>query len=436
MKIDELKRAVNNIEIDEKMQKKITEETKQYEKAYSGRHQMHFQKKNAYGKVSKGNIPTFRIAVAGILCITVLFGIGIPVSAYVKSLVRERMEALSVEEVKEVVKIADTSNAEADSYSREYSEEEKERREQLYQQYIEGVFPQKSIPVVENKEEAENFEFCFFVSESRFYLPDRELTDEEILEIIDFERKRDFALEERYKEEFKEELSKQKEEEIKQIEEVKAAGGITETEAVEIATEKLTELFGINGENMELNHYFDASSPKEGGRADVPPYYCVNWSDLGNQEYYYFMLSASDGHIIELSYSSAEMVDKEGIDKEKVPERREALLKLAKTLLSEKMGDISYTEVYHYYFLHGAEKETGSISDFVFTNEQGKAYIVSYAWDGTFSRYQERDAAVYKDELKGRVEAHERASEIRGEEEKLKLVEYQFQTKPLHFQAK
>lgn len=429
MRIDELKKAVNSIEIDGKVQEKIEEETKQYEKAYKEKTQKSFQKKDRYGRNVKGNVPGFRFAVTGMLCITVLFGIGIPVSAYVKSLVRERMEALPVEEVKKVVKITDTSDAEADSYSREYSEKEKERRKQLYQQYIEGVFPEKSIPVAENAEAATDYEFCFLAPESRFCLPNRELTDEEILEIIDFEEKRDYGLQKRYKEELKEELSKQKEEETKQTEEIKAAGGITETEAVELATEKLTELFNITGENMELNHYFDASSPKEGGRADVPPYYCVNWSDLGNKEYYYFMLDASDGHIIELSYSSAEMVDKGGIDKEKIPKRREELLQQAKRFLSEKMGGISYTEVYHHYFLHGAEKEIGSISDFVFTDTQGKAYVVSYAWDGTFSRYQERDAKAYKEELTGLVEAHERASKIRGEKEKLELVEYRFQTK-------
>lgn len=46
----------------------------------------------------------------------------------------------------------------------------------------------------ESAEEAESLGFCFLVPNSTFYLPDRELTEEEMLQIIDFYAKRDYAL--------------------------------------------------------------------------------------------------------------------------------------------------------------------------------------------------------------------------------------------------
>lgn len=78
---------------------------------------------------------------------------------------------------------------------------------------------------VDSEEEAAAHEFCFLTTTGVFYLPaNRELTDEEILQQIDFERKRDYALEEQHAEE----IAGRKEAERQQLKEVADAGGITE----------------------------------------------------------------------------------------------------------------------------------------------------------------------------------------------------------------
>lgn len=86
---------------------------------------------------------------------------------------------------------------------------------------------------MDSEEEAKEHEFCFLTTTGVFYLPaNRELTDEEILQKIDFERKQDYALQEQNAEE----IARRKAAEKEQIKEVVASGGITEEQAVETAT--------------------------------------------------------------------------------------------------------------------------------------------------------------------------------------------------------
>ncbi|MDE6318295.1 MAG: hypothetical protein K2M22_01000, partial [Lachnospiraceae bacterium] len=78
------------------------------------------------------------------------------------------------------------------------------------------------------------------------------MTDEEILEQIDFEKKRDYALQEQHAEEIAEREAEKKE----QVKEVVASGGINEEQAVEIATGYLQQIYGLDGSGMEINHYY------------------------------------------------------------------------------------------------------------------------------------------------------------------------------------
>lgn len=107
---------------------------------------------------------------------------------------KERMETLSKEEVDEMFVTAQT----VDSLSRTnrlWSKEEKERYNSLWQSYEnEGVYPENDIIVVANAEQGKTDKLYFDMDTSTFFFPDRELTDEEILEIIEYQHKADYSL--------------------------------------------------------------------------------------------------------------------------------------------------------------------------------------------------------------------------------------------------
>ena len=86
------------------------------------------------------------------------------------------------------------SDINADEYSRELTDKEKELMIELRRQYELGKFPQDNIKEIENVEEVISGELSFYSKESRFYLPDRMLSEEELLQIIDLQEKRDYSV--------------------------------------------------------------------------------------------------------------------------------------------------------------------------------------------------------------------------------------------------
>lgn len=105
------------------------------------------------------------------------------------------MESLSDKERNDYIASAENSIAEADTFSRELTDIEKKRIDELVLLYKnEGVFPEGSLLVIENMNEMDKEVLTFVSRESLFVLPDRELNDEEMLELIDFYYKRDFSI--------------------------------------------------------------------------------------------------------------------------------------------------------------------------------------------------------------------------------------------------
>lgn len=87
------------------------------------------------------------------------------------------------------------SNVEADAYSRKLTDSEEEKIISLRKQYEkEGKFPQKEIKQVKSNENIIEQELYFVTEESKFYLPERTLTEEEMLQIIDLQEKRDYSV--------------------------------------------------------------------------------------------------------------------------------------------------------------------------------------------------------------------------------------------------
>ncbi len=228
-KVRDLQDAVNSIQIPEEMQKEIIQNIKTDS----------FQKKKTRRNISMA------ATAAGIVIAVGL--VSVPVRALVNSLIQERMEAVPQEEMDAIVEDLQMQQVEADKFSRAYTEKEENRMSELYGQYQSGTFPTGELMQVENIEEAGEGELYFLVSDGTFYLPDRELTDEELLEIIDFYYKREYALNKRNEEEFAEEIAQKKEEQAQMVAEAVEAGGVTEQEAIETASEWLEKIFGFMG---------------------------------------------------------------------------------------------------------------------------------------------------------------------------------------------
>lgn len=423
MKLSDLKLSVEQIHMDEDQQKKMIEElTERY--GENGEKRISRQKSHNH-RNAQGYHRFGKIAAAILIVGVALAGISVPVRALVNSLVAERMEEIPREEVTAIVEQIDHQEVEADGFSREYTEGEKERKGELYEAYRKGTFPEGELVQVDTEEEAQQQELCYLKTNSTFYLPaDRELTDEEILQIIDFEEKRNYALQERYEEEYAEELAAEKAEEEEQIAQLVSEGGITEQEAIEIATEYLQQIYGLDGSGMELNHYYQESGNLEMLTGDKSNY-CVNWSNNGKHQYYYFRIDAGNGDLLELSYSDAEWEKRE----QAVPSVSEASARAA--AIREQAVDFlenriaiteSYDKIDTSYRVYNGE-EVGTFVYVVFYKSDQTAYVLTYHWDGTVINYNSISADRWEERIEQEAERiAQYLSEDRGEKVTVELI--------------
>lgn len=383
MGIEELRDSVNGIRMTEDMKRavirNVTDRTEGSRRVQKGEGQ---GQRHASG---------WRRGLAAAAVVLMAAGIAaVPVRAFVNSLVRERVDEMSSEEKESYVETLKEQKTEADGFSRTYTEQEKARYDELAQRYQEGTFPKQAVPQAKDEEEAGGYEFCYLVPDATFCLPERELTDEELLEIIDFLVKREYAYREDYSKEHAQEIAAKMEQEQAAVEENVESGGITQQQAIETAARKLSEIFGMTGEGFEQNAYYN--EPEEGRRAD----YCVNWTNFISHKYYYFNIDAKDGHMVRASYSGEDVYGEAPlIPSEQVQDKLPALQAAAETVMQEKVG-VPYEKVYVYY-LNYEDGSAGNGVRFYFADERQNAYKVAYTWDGILYEIEERSLSGLED---------------------------------------
>lgn len=401
MKLTDLRNAVNEIDFDTEKQEQMI---------------LEIQAKKKPGRYTKA----LRAAAAFAVCILSLGILSMPVRALVNSLVQERMEEVPKAEITKISDQIQRQSVDANGFTRAYTEGEKARRQKLYAQYMDGLFPTDELIQVDSEEAAARYEFCFLTTTSVFYLPqDRELTDEEILEQIDFEKKCDYALQEQHAEE----IAERKAAEKKQIQEAVAAGGITEEQAVEVAEGYLKRIFGLDGSGMELNHCYNNPDPDPAGIAGT---YNVNWSDMGSYSYYYFFINAADGTLRSMSYSH----DREGTEAlrpsvSEAPKKIDDIRRQAQEFLEEKL-DISesFEEVKSYYLVNVTDEKVSRTVDVLFTKEDGASYLVSCRWDGEVRDFAVDTKEGYEECLRTQVKAKvDRYQMDEGREVQIEIAE-------------
>lgn len=93
-------------------------------------------------------------AAAAAAVFVLIAGAAIPIQAGIRYLVKDRMEDIPKQELETVNQMLQSQDdAEADSFSREYSKEELKRMQQMEKDYQNGRFPQKTITFTDSFEQ-------------------------------------------------------------------------------------------------------------------------------------------------------------------------------------------------------------------------------------------------------------------------------------------
>ncbi len=128
-------------------------------------------------------------AIVGVLVVS--SGVAARVKLYQK-----RLESMKPEQIGELYSVIQKQQIDAYLYSREMSETEEEKFAELKGQYEkEGRFPEQELASVKTEKDVVPGELCYCYENGTFYLPERELSEEELLQIVDFHYKVNYSLE-------------------------------------------------------------------------------------------------------------------------------------------------------------------------------------------------------------------------------------------------
>jgi len=209
---------------------------------------------------------------------------------------------------------AQEQDGETGSIMRAYSDSEKERMAELQQSYQnETAKPAKMISEVDSPEAVTEGTLCYIRSTGEYYLPDRELTDEELLEIIDCDA-RIAVNSQGWTQEKIDEANRR--DRAAREEKIKAAGGISEDEAIEIARKAMETDIGEKAKELEV--VISSDYAKNGWKLNlfeddgVVCYYVqfANKEEVADPEdfcNYNCMVNAVDGSIYEANSISGDV---------------------------------------------------------------------------------------------------------------------------------
>ena len=275
-----LKETMDQIHMKEEMQKEIIMKVKRQ------------TDRRAFGK------KRLHQAVAAAAAFVLIAGAVIPSQAGLRHFVKDRLENMPKQELEAVNQMVQSqNNAEADSFSREYSKEEIKRMQQLQEAYQNGRFPQQTITFTDSVGQIPDDLLRYDPDTNFLYLPDRVLTDEELLQIIDFNYTRDYAVSQGTAAQEARKEWEEKEEGLKA--KVQKEGWITEKEALQAAEVYLQTEFGLSAEGMIADVFLD--EPKTG----LFIYHVSYQTEDDISTYAYGIdLNAEDGSLVDTSDAS------------------------------------------------------------------------------------------------------------------------------------
>ena len=200
--------------------------------------------------------PAFAMAAVLVLIMSVTAGATI-------NAISKRMNDMSNKEKQQMITDMDKSNADKDSYSRKLTDSERERMDKLREQYEnEGRFPEGKVAVVDKEEDAKEGQITFVTTTRTYVIPEKEMTDEQILQIIDYGYKEDYSLrqerrgtEENYDGVVSDEQVAENEEKIK------SSNGMSKEAAKELAAKYIKNIYDIDVSeyDVDVNANYDSS---------------------------------------------------------------------------------------------------------------------------------------------------------------------------------
>lgn len=175
MKNEKLKRELDCIELDEAAWERITEQ---------------IRKKMAVHRKRRRQLRISVLLLAAFLLLP-----AVPSIAKAFLAVTERMARMEPEEIDFYETLIQESEGESFHYSREWTEGEKDRWEILKQAYVNGEkYPRKTIRFLETGEKAEPERVCYEAASGTIWLPENEMSDEDMLQILDFFAKSGYSV--------------------------------------------------------------------------------------------------------------------------------------------------------------------------------------------------------------------------------------------------
>lgn len=283
----DIKEVMEQVHISSEMQEKVIMNVK---------NRMESGNKNVRG----WNFRKMAAAAAAVALTAVV--ISTPVRAFVASVVAQRMESVPREEMEGLNVMVQSQHVLADGFSREYSDSEKERGKALRKEYENGTFPEKAIAQADSAQDVTEGTLCYIRDTGVFQLPAQEMTDEELLEIIDFQNKMKYAVSQSPASQ----KAKMEEEEKQLKENVQAADGISEEEAIEIAVKQMEAELGEGAKGKEIARREDGSvvvllldiSGETGYEHKGDMAYLVGFSNPVDHSSYTCTIDALDGSIL------------------------------------------------------------------------------------------------------------------------------------------
>ncbi|MCI8508870.1 MAG: hypothetical protein HFJ06_09955 [Lachnospiraceae bacterium] len=323
---------------------------------------------------------------------------GVTTRAVVKDMVKQRMEAMPEKKKEELLKIIDSVPAETIYESRKLTASEEKRRLELTAEYVKGKFPENEITLIraDNIRDLNNLDkdtLYYVYNRARVYYPERDLTDEEHLQVIDLLKKQEYVVQERYEREHKDEIAAAKAAQQKASE----ACNINQEKALAIADEFRSKVLGESGREIteELKQkllsrglektlaegdteltvnveFYEAAKNSE----EDPIY---NISYLANHTAYYtFMINAQTGAVEDASISCGFYAEELSVSA--AEESAPALYEKAKEDLKIQFGiSEEYKEIHYLYSKRNDSENIHSNElSFLFVKKDGTGYRLTY----------------------------------------------------------
>lgn len=399
--IAKLVETMEQVNLKEEMLEDMKQNVESYQKKYKN------QQKNY-------RVKRFAAMAAGVLAVVI---VGIPVSAKVQSILKERMEQMPKEKIESVVEGMDGQHTAANSFSRDFTEQENLALAELDKQYRQGRFPKGEVLQIDDVSHIEEEKVCYLTTTGTFYFPNREMTEEELLEYLDFSQVMTYGLEERYEKEFAEEIEKQAETEQNAVLQIVEAGGVDEAEATKIGEQWMDKLYPGMREGMDQNTYLWSSEEEPAGyEQNTLKYKNIYMVYFGvMHDYYYFYIDADAGMLASFEHRTAAM--EEAVSEEETKKAIEEYFPQAEKQLQDLFGIQSYDTVSaHYITMESGVNPNGNFS-YHFVTKDGNDYVLRY-WVRTGEGFSYCDT-LYPDYIELSDESIQRTNALSQEEEKI-----------------